>query len=325
MTGLEESVATEKLIVPAGAPKERLDVYVSRVTPRFSRSRVRALIEDGYIRLNGILARPSASVRPGDQVSVSEPAPRPATLQAERIPVRVLFEDGDIAVIDKAAGMAVHPGAGLHSGTLVNALLAREGSLSAIGGKIRPGIVHRLDKDTTGCLVVAKSDSVHLQLSKQFADRVAVKWYLAICHGKLKSQECTAPVGRHPVHRQRMAVMTRGRAARTTFTFVRQLEVGSLVHCRLWTGRTHQIRVHLQHLRHPLLGDVLYGGRDPHAFRPMLHAWQLGFIHPTSGCWMSFMAAVPDDFINLGADPDELVRQWPGIPDPTLAGPPLAT
>ncbi|HEY0790782.1 MAG TPA: RluA family pseudouridine synthase [Chthoniobacterales bacterium] len=323
MTRLEDTVAAETLVVPEGAPKERLDVYVARLTPRFSRSRVRVLIEEGCVRLNGLPTRPRALVRAGDRVSVSEPAPRPVTLQAEEVPLRLLFEDEHIAVIDKPAGMAVHPGAGLHSGTLVNALLGRKGSLSAIGGEIRPGIVHRLDKGTSGCLVVAKSDPVHVRLSQQFATRTTVKWYLAICHGTIASQECRAPVGRHPVHRQRMAVTERGRAARTTFTFVRQLEIGALVHCRLWTGRTHQIRVHLQHLHHPLLGDVLYGGKDLHASRPMLHAWQLGFSHPISGCWMSFMAAVPNDFVNLGADADELVRHWPGIPDPTPAGPSL--
>jgi 23S rRNA pseudouridine1911/1915/1917 synthase len=297
-------------------------VFVARVLPHLSRSRVQDLIEQGNILLNQKPVRARELVRTGDVISVQEPPPQPAAVAPEEISLNILFEDEHLLVLDKPAGMAVHPGAGLLSGTLVNALLARPGSLSSIGGEARPGIVHRLDKGTTGCLVVAKTDQVHLQLGRQFAGREVVKWYLAICRGVLKQSpvECTAPIGRHPVQRHKMTATPRGRPARTTFTLAQRLAVGSLLHCRLWTGRTHQIRVHLQELHHPLCGDPVYGGAGPRFTRPLLHAWQLGFFHPADRRWMNFIAQVPDDFVRLGVDTDELIRKWPRIPDPAVAG-----
>lgn len=306
-------VPWRQVVVSPEHTKRRLDVFVAQALPHLSRSRVQALIEQGNILLNQKPVRAREIVRTGDVVSVREPPPQPAAVEPEEIFLNILFEDEYLLVLDKPAGMAVHPGAGLHSGTLVNALLARPGSLSSIGGEARPGIVHRLDKDTTGCLVVAKTDQVHLRLSRQFAGREVVKWYLAICHGVLKKSplECTAPIGRHPVQRHKMAVTPRGRPARTTFTQAQRLAVGSLLHCRLWTGRTHQIRVHLQELHHPLCGDPVYGGADPRFSRPLLHAWQLGFFHPADRRWMNFIAQVPDDFVRVGVDTDELIRKWP--------------
>ena len=281
---------TQVVVSPEDA-KRRLDVFVARTLPHLSRSRVQRLIEQGNILLNQKPVRARELVRTGDVISVQDPPPQPAAVAPEEIPLNILFEDEYLLVLDKPAGMAVHPGAGLHSGTLVNALLARPGSLSSIGGEARPGIVHRLDKDTTGCLVVAKTDRVHFQLSRQFAGREVIKWYLAICRGVLEKSpvECTASIGRHPVQRHKMTATPRGRPARTTFTLAQRLAVGSLLHCRLWTGRTHQIRVHLQELHHPLCGDPVYGGQDPRFNRPLLHAWQLGFFHPASGRWMNFI------------------------------------
>ncbi|MBV9998066.1 MAG: RluA family pseudouridine synthase [Verrucomicrobia bacterium] len=310
------------VVVSPEYAKRRLDVFVAQALPHLSRSRVQALIEQGNILLNQKPVRAREMVRTGDVVSVREPPPQPAAVTPEDISLNVLFEDEYLLVLDKPAGMAVHPGAGLHSGTLVNALLARPGSLSSIGGEARPGIVHRLDKDTTGCLVVAKTDQVHLRLSRQFAGREVIKWYLAICRGVLKQSpvDIKAPIGRHPVQRHKMAVTPRGRPARTTFTLAQRLAAGSLLHCRLWTGRTHQIRVHLQELHNPLCGDPVYGGADPRFPRPLLHAWQLGFFHPADRRWMNFIAQVPDDFVRLGVDTDELIRKWPRIPDPAIRG-----
>ncbi len=310
-----------RLVAAPGEARTRLDSFVARALPHLSRARVQRLIDRGFILLNGGPARSRDVVRAGDEVLVREPPPEPVGLVAEDLPLPVLHEDQDLLVLDKPAGMAVHPGAGIRAGTVVNALLSRPGSLSSIGGEVRPGIVHRLDKGTTGCLVVAKTDVVHLRLSRQFAGREVVKWYLAICRGALVPSpvDCEAPIGRHPVRRQRMAVVARGRPARTTFTLAATLEAGSLLHCRLWTGRTHQIRVHLQHLKHPLCGDPVYGGGDRGFPRPMLHAWQLGFFHPRTGRWMNFVSTIPEDFVTLGVHAHELLRRWPRIPDPAAA------
>ena len=213
----------------------------------------------------------------------------------------MLFEDDDIAVIDKPAGIAVHPGAGNRRGTLVNALLHHCPTLSGIGGEQRPGIVHRLDKETSGCIVIAKNDFAHQKLSQQFAGRKVLKIYRALVSGHLKAKSglIETPIGRHPVHRKKMAVVpaTRGRPAKTSYRVLREFEDASLVECTLHTGRTHQIRVHLKHIGHPLLGDKVYAPKTAGAFpRQMLHAWKLGFFHPRTGRWMEFEAREPEDF-----------------------------
>jgi 23S rRNA pseudouridine1911/1915/1917 synthase len=214
--------------------------------------------------------------------------------------LQILFEDDDLLVLDKPAGLVVHPGAGNPRHTLVNALLAHCSSLSNIGGDERPGIVHRLDKETSGCLVVAKNDAAHRNLSEQFAGRTVLKVYLALVAGTLRrpSGTITVEIGRHRVNRQRMSVaVNRGRAARTDYRVVRAADGISLVECILHSGRTHQIRVHLQHLGHPVLGDKLYGGKHARTFpRQMLHAWKLGFDHPRDGRRLIFEAPLPEDF-----------------------------
>jgi 23S rRNA pseudouridine1911/1915/1917 synthase len=220
--------------------------------------------------------------------------------QPEAIPLDILFEDEDLLVLNKPAGLVVHPGAGHREHTLVNALLSHCQNLSGIGGQERPGIVHRLDKETSGCLVVAKNDEAHRGLSSQFAARTVEKVYLALVSGKLRKSTGTIEekIARHPVHRQRMAaISSRGRPAKTEYRVVAFRKDFSLIECQLHSGRTHQIRVHLHHLGHPVLGDKVYAPKLASGFpRQMLHAWKLGFQHPCTGDWRSFEAPLPEDF-----------------------------
>jgi 23S rRNA pseudouridine1911/1915/1917 synthase len=253
--------------------------------------------------LNGNSARPRDILRAGDQVDLTEPPLEEIESQPEALPLEILFEDEDLVVVNKPAGMVVHPGAGNREHTLVNALLHHCRSLSGIGGKERPGIVHRLDKETSGCLVVAKNDQTHRALSDQFAERTVEKIYLALVAGKLRkiAGVIEEKIGRHRIHRQRMSVMSeRGRAARTEYRVLRSSEQASLVECQLHSGRTHQIRVHLHHLGHPVWGDKIYAPKLAGKFpRQMLHAWKLGFRHPRTDEWKTFEAPLPNDFINV--------------------------
>lgn len=276
----------------------RLDLFLKKNAPQFSRARLQALIRDGSVLLNGKTARAKDIVRKSDCVTLVVPAPQPISLTPEKIPFTILFEDDDLLVINKPAGLSVHPGAGQNHGTLVHALLDR--NLSGIGGKLRPGIVHRLDKETSGALVVAKNDATHLALSQQFQARTVGKIYLALVAGRLRRNSGTidVPIARHQVARKKMAITPRGRAARTDFRVLRAGLTRTLLECRLHSGRTHQIRVHLQHLGHPVLGDKVYGGRHAHDFpRQMLHAWKLSFDHPRTSERMNFEAAPPPDFL----------------------------
>ena len=286
--------------MPENETKLRLDRFLANKLPEYSRSRLQQLIRSGFVRLNGAPTRPRHLVRSGDKIELTEPALEKIDNQPEPIPLEVLFEDKDIIVINKPAGLVVHPGAGHRQHTLVNALLSHCTTLSGIGGKERPGIVHRLDKETSGCLVVAKNDETHRDLSKQFAERVVEKIYLALVAGKLRKTTgvIEEKIGRHPVHRQRMSVTSsRGRIAKTEYHVVRSGDRASLIECRLHSGRTHQIRVHLHHLGHPVLGDKVYATRPAKDFpRQMLHSWKLGFRHPNTGDWESFEAPMPDDF-----------------------------
>src|SRR6266571_8902724 len=289
-----------ELVVPKDDAKLRLDRVLATQLPEYSRSRLQQLILAGFVRVNGITTRPSHLVRAGDEIELTEPPVEKIENQPEPIPLEILFEDKDLIVINKSAGLVVHPGAGHRSGTLVNALLHHCPTLSGIGGKERPGIVHRLDKDTSGCLVVAKNDATHRELSRQFAERIVEKIYLALVAGKLCKQTgvIEEKVGRHPAHRQRMSVASpRGRAAKTEYRVIRTGDKASLIECRLHSGRTHQVRVHLHHLGHPVLGDKVYASRLAKDFpRQMLHAWKLGFRHLGSGEWKNFEAPLPDDF-----------------------------
>jgi len=296
---LKDSKLIEFVVTDDDA-KLRLDQFLAKRLPEYSRSRVQQLIRGGFVRLNDQTTRPRQIVRRGDKISLREPPVEKIDIRPEPIPLDVLFEDEDIIVINKPAGLTVHPGAGQREHTLVNALLSHCVSLSGIGGKERPGIVHRLDKETSGCLVVAKNDIAHRELSKQFAARTVEKIYLALVTGKLRKPAgvIEEKIGRHPVHRQRMRVTSlRGRTAKTEYRVICSSEQASLIECRLHSGRTHQIRVHLHHLGHAVLGDKVYAARFAKNFpRQMLHAWKLGFHHPRTGELKNFEAPSPADF-----------------------------
>jgi 23S rRNA pseudouridine1911/1915/1917 synthase len=296
---LKDSTSIE-FVVSGNDARLRLDQFLAKRLPEYSRSRLQQLIRSGFVRLNEQATRPRQIVRSGDKINLIEPPLEKIEAVPEPIPLDVLFEDDDLIVINKPAGLTVHPGAGQHEHTLVNALLGHCTTLSGIGGKERPGIVHRLDKETSGCLVVAKNDFAHRELSKQFAARTVEKIYLALVAGKLRKAAgiIDEKIGRHPVRRQRMQVTSlRGRTATTEYRAIRSSDEATLVECRLHSGRTHQIRVHLHHLGHPVLGDKIYAPRFAKNFpRQMLHAWRLGFRHPRTGDWRDFEAPVPADF-----------------------------
>jgi len=289
-----------KLTVSSEQARQRLDRVLAEALPAFSRARLQTLIRHGFVSLNGKPPRPRDLVRTGDLVELREPELEKVEAQPEQIKLDVIFEDDDLLVLNKPAGIVMHPGAGHQAHTLVNALLAHCQNLSGIGGKERPGIVHRLDKETSGALVVAKNDATHRDLSSQFAARTMTKIYLALVAGILRktSGVIDKAIARHPVHRQRMSIARRqGRSAKTEYRVIRSGEEISLVECILHSGRTHQIRVHLHHLGHPVLGDKLYGGKRAGDYpRQMLHAWKLAFRHPRSGEELSFEAPVPRDF-----------------------------
>jgi 23S rRNA pseudouridine1911/1915/1917 synthase len=286
---------------------ERLDRMVAAEVGGLSRSQVQKLITDGHVRVAGRAARANLAVRPGDRVTVDVPAPAPATVAAEPLPLVVLYQDDDLAVLDKPAGMVVHPSAGHASGTLVNALLHHLGGLSGVGGELRPGIVHRLDRGTSGVMVVAKHDEAHRELARQFHDREIEKEYIALVWGVVQAgRRIDAAIGRDPGHRQRMS--TRARRAREAVTRItRAYPLPGLTLCQvaIHTGRTHQIRVHLSGIGHPVVGDALYGGvhrrvqGDIRAVqrltRPFLHAERLVFTHPREGRRLEFTAALPAD------------------------------
>jgi len=296
----EDLAQPAQFLVPREASGLRLDVFLARVMPQHSRSRLQDLIKQGFVRLNGKSSRSKESVRTGDAVEVEEPPIRSSQYRPEDIALNILYEDDDLLVLNKPPGLVVHPGAGNSEHTLVNALLHHCSTLSGIGGEERPGIVHRLDKDTSGCLVVAKNDETHRSLSTQFAGRSVDKVYLALVFGQLRKKTgvIEAAIARHPVHRARMTAATsRGRAAKTEYRVVAESADASLVECRIHSGRTHQVRVHLLHLGHPVLGDKTYAGKRAGNFpRQMLHAWKLGFTHPRSGERKTLEAPPPDDF-----------------------------
>jgi len=276
----------------------RLDRYLSRKMPDFSRVRLQSFIRGGCVLVNGIAPRPSQTLRAADEIRITVPDEvEPAVAKAQDIPLDILHEDAAIIVLNKPAGLVVHPGAGNAEGTLVNALLFHCAGLSVIGGVERPGIVHRLDKETSGCLVIAKTDSAHRSLSSQFADRLVQKTYMALVEGipRMPHGKIEAAIGRHAVHRQKMSVNERGRASMTQYRVVASFEGKTLMECHPRTGRTHQIRVHLKHLGHPIVGDPLYGRRAGHP-RHFLHAWKISFAHPENGKPLEFCAPLPPDF-----------------------------
>jgi 23S rRNA pseudouridine1911/1915/1917 synthase len=303
------SSRTQTVTVKTSLPSERLDNYLRSEFPAVSRGTIQRLIEEGHIRVNGRTVKPTHHPVAGEVVEVHWPDARPAEAQPEEIPLDILFEDKDLLVLNKPPGLVVHPAAGHEEHTLVNALLHHcAGELSGIGGVARPGIVHRLDKETSGCLVVAKNDVAHQALAEQFAGRTMEKTYHAIVCGEVPREqgEIRAAIARHPSHRKRMAVTDgQGREAWTSYRVLERLRGATLLEALLHTGRTHQIRVHFQHLGFPVAGDATYGGRQNArlievtgytAPRQMLHAHKLSFMHPRKKKKMTFEAPWPEDF-----------------------------
>jgi 23S rRNA pseudouridine1911/1915/1917 synthase len=302
---------TEVIAIERSLPSQRLDTWLRSKFPEMSRGAIQRLLEEGHILVNGRRVKPTHSPRAGEQVEVSWPEARPAEAQAEDIPLDILYEDEALVVLNKPPGLVVHPASGHETRTLVNALLHHcKGQLSGIGGVAPPGIVHRLDKDTSGCMVAAKTDETHLALSMQFASRKVEKVYHAIVCGEMARDrgEIHAAIARHCSHRKCMAVDDEfGREAHTSYQVLDRLRSATLAEARLHTGRTHQIRVHFKFLGYPLVGDLTYGQRQNQrleeltgyaAPRQMLHAFHLAFIHPRTGQRLSFQAPRPNDFVD---------------------------
>ena len=297
-----------RLTVNPGEAGSRLDRWLAARLPEFSRSRLQALIKQGHVRVNGAAAKAHRKMAEGEETSVDVPPPTPVAIGPEAIPLRVLHEDAHIIVIDKPAGLVVHPAPGHPTGTLVNALLHHCRDLGGIGGELRPGIVHRLDKDTSGVLVVAKTEASMRNLVSQFKGRQVAKEYVALVRGRPSPPSGTIEtlIGRSVHDRQKMSAKPRrGRAAVTHYETTETFSDFSLVRLRMETGRTHQIRVHMTHIGHPILGDDKYGrGRSGHrvgpaAARQMLHAERLSFRHPADGKSVTFQAPMPADMLQI--------------------------
>jgi len=295
------------LTVEAEHDGARLDNFLTMLLPELSRSSVQRLIKDGHVSGTVTSLRSSSIVRTGQQYDVDIPAPTAAVPEPEALPLRIVFEDRHVVVLDKPAGMVVHPGAGHSAGTLVNALLHHVKDLSGVGGELRPGIVHRLDRGTSGLMVVAKNDHAHQELTRQFSDREVEKEYVALVWGVVHAgRRIDAPIGRDPNDRQKMSTKARrARNAVTRVTFARDLDGVSLLHVAIATGRTHQIRVHLSAIGHPIVGDSTYGGVHRRTAghlravqrleRPFLHSARLAFTHPADGRRVEFDSPLPLD------------------------------
>ena len=293
-------MATETILLIAETEAARIDAYLAANTD-LTRSKLQKLIKDGAVELNGKSCKANAAVRAGDAIRLSVPESKNDLLpEPENIPLDVVYEDADLAVVNKPKGMVVHPAPGNDSGTLVNALLHRFQTLSASGGESRPGIVHRIDRMTSGLLVVAKNDAAHEALARQFALHTAHREYLCLVHGNLKEDSGTidAPIGRHKTDRKRMAVTPDGRRAVTHWRVLERFGTETFLDVQLETGRTHQIRVHMAYIKHPILGDEVYGSAAPKLGLDgqALHGYRLTFTHPGTGKTMTFTAPLPEDF-----------------------------
>lgn len=279
-------------------PGVRFDKYVAEHCPELTRTQAQRLIDDGYIKVNGSPAKAGLKLVAGDSVTVSIPPPPPSGLVAEDIPLNIVYENDDLMVIDKPAGLTVHPAPGHPRGTLANAILSHL-SYSPDAGDLRPGIVHRLDKDTSGLIIVAKSNAAHANLAAQFKSRSVVKAYLALVRGRLTPEEgvIEAPIGRDTRDRKRMAVVHegKGRSARTRYHVLKYTGEYSLLEVKPETGRTHQIRVHLAAIGYPIVGDVVYGSKSPYLDRQFLHAALIGFRLPSTGESVEFKSELPQD------------------------------
>lgn len=295
-----DNTNTQTLTVTQDEQGTRLDVLLTSRFPELSRSHLQKIVADGFVLVNNKLAKSNYKVQTQDIITISFPEAKPVEIQAEAIPLEVLYEDADIIVINKPRGMVVHPAAGNYAGTLVNALLEHCKDLSGINGEIRPGIVHRLDKDTSGVMVAAKNDQAHLNLAEQIKNRTASRKYWAIVHGIIAEEQgiINAPIGRHPSDRKKMAVtFSNSKEAITRFRVIERFVNYTLVECKLQTGRTHQIRVHMQYINHPVVGDPKYGPEKKRfaITGQALHSAELSLKHPTTGDDMLFTAPLPPD------------------------------
>ena len=276
---------------------ERLDTFLAQRCPDLSRSRIQSLTAEGLVAVDGAQAKPAARLREGQTVSLVVPPPAPSTLVPQAMDLAVVYEDPDLLVIDKPAGLVTHPAPGHPDQTLANAVLAHCPDLEGVGGEVRPGLVHRLDRDTSGLIVVAKNDAAQAGLSAQFKDRTVSKTYVAAVTGHPDPERATidAPIGRHPTGRTRMAIVSTGRDAVTDYDVLRRLRGYSLLEARPRTGRTHQIRVHLASVGHPVAGDTTYGKPAPGLDRHFLHAHRLAFDHPRTGKRLELESPLPED------------------------------
>ena len=286
---------TYEIVVDVGG--DRLDRFLAESRPELSRSRVQRLVRAGMVTVDGRAEKRSFRLSAGQRVAITVPDPEPSRLEPQAIPLEIVYDAPDLIVVSKPAGLTVHPAPGHPDRTLVNAVLALAPDVAKAGEPPRPGIVHRLDKDTSGLIVVAKNERAHTDLSRQFKKRSVSKGYTVLVRGSPKPPEAMidAPVGRHPVHRKRMAVVSSGRSAVTAYTTVERLPGFTLLEARPSTGRTHQIRVHLASIGHPVAGDAIYGRRETGLERQFLHAGSLGFRLPSSGEEIELRADLPDD------------------------------
>ncbi len=275
----------------------RLDKYVCAKHPELSRTHVQKLIAEGYITVNGKPAKPGLRLNIGDRIKLTIPPTPPQQLKPEAIPLKIIYEDEDLLVVDKPAGLAVHPAPGHPAHTLVNAILAHFPHLAEVGDALRPGVVHRLDKDTSGVILVAKNSAAQVDLARQFKSHSVTKAYLALVKGKLTPENgiIEADIGRDPHNRKRMAVVAAGREARTEYRVVKYIGGYTLLEVMPETGRTHQIRVHLAAIGFPVVGDKIYGVKSPHLSRQFLHASRLGFKLPSTGQYVEFESELPPD------------------------------
>jgi len=285
--------------VDEGGAGKRLDVFLAGETAGLTRSHIQKLIQEGLVAVNGQPARASHRVGTGELIILQVPEPEGLEVKAEPIPLDIYFEDADVIVVNKPRGMVAHPAEGNYSGTLVNALLYHCRDLSGINGVLRPGIVHRLDKDTSGLIMVAKNDAAHLSLAQQLKDRLVTRRYLALAHGRVKEQAgvVDAPIGRDPRNRQKMAVVEKNaKRAATSYRVLKRFDDYTFLELKLETGRTHQIRVHMAYIGHPVVGDPKYGPVRPHfgLAGQFLHAAVLGFKHPRTGEYLQFEAPLPE-------------------------------
>lgn len=283
--------------------RKRIDIFLADAFPEFSRSHYKTMIINGRVMINGRRVNPSYVMQPGDEVLVEKQSPKTVAAVPEDIPLDIVYEDADMIIVNKARGMVVHPAHGNESGTLVNALLFHVKDLSGINGELRPGIVHRIDKETTGLMVAAKNDAAHVSLAEQIEKKQAARTYIALVHGGFKQESgvVDAPIGRHKTDRKMMAVDQSGRKARTHYRVLKEYEGYTLLEIKLETGRTHQIRVHMKHIGHPVACDPVYGVKHERLpfDKQLLHAAELTVLHPKTGERMTFKAPIPNDFESI--------------------------